>query len=553
MRGGGADARARARTALLAAPALALALALPLATPAARRPAPGAPPRPSAGPSLLSTAHAGEPSVGERLSRFRAAARGDDHAARERAYDDLADLSDPRVADAILFASALHARERAALRARIAKDDAASADAARDLERARRAYEKIDAPTSAHYARYHEERTRLEDLRRTLAASLEADRFRVDRLGRLLDRARDAMTRILARVPEESVPDVLERARAAWLHGATATLEDRLRFVDAIAWVRRPGVEEALARLVDDPIDDVRVRGVAMRVRAERHDRGALEQAVALLAAPSWVLEAAAIEALRVLHERASIEPLIAFLGREDLGRLREDARRALCSLTGEAIGPYREAWAAWWRDASRDFELPRRPAPVAPLGGADAAASFYGISTFSRRVLFVLDVSGSMAEPDRATRGGERKIDVARRELAAALYGLDVGGTFGVLLFQEDVVGSPGGVVRTEDGTRTRALAFVRGVEPSGPTNVAAALEAAYDRAGTGAIDTVFFLTDGRASVGAVQTAEGLLDLVARRGRGLPVVIHAIGLGEHDADLLRRLADATGGRYVTR
>ena len=167
--------------------------------------------------------------------------------------------------------------------------------------------------------------------------------------------------------------------------------------------------------------------------------------------------------------------------------------------------------------------------------------------------MLFVLDVSGSMAEPDRAARGGERKIDVARRELAAALGSLDVGGTFGVLLFQEDVATAPGGVVRTDDASRAKARTFVGAVEPAGPTNVLAALEEAYRLASTGAIDTVFFLTDGRASAGAVQTSEGILEVVARRARTVPVVIHAIGLGDHDPELLRRLAEATGGRYVKR
>lgn len=541
--------RRPARAALL----VALVSSVPHALPSGAPSPPGAPSCPPGRGPLARVAHADEPPLSDRLQRFRAAARGDDLAARDRAYDDLADLGDERAVDAIVFASGLHARELATLRTKLAKDEAADVEAGRDLERARRAYERLPQPTAVHYARYHDERTRLEDVRRGLATSLEAGRVRAGRLGRLLDRARDAATRILTRVPDEAFEGALERVRAAWLRGAASSLDDALRFVDAIAWIRRAGVAEALAALVDDPLEDARVRGAAMRLRAERRDPGAREQAIALLAAPSWILEAAGVEALRLLHDRASIEPLIAFLGREDLGRLREDARRALGSLTGEAIGPYREAWESWWKYAKRDFELPRRPAPVAPAGGVDATAGFYGISTFSRRVLFVLDVSASMAEPDRSSRGGARKIDVARRELAAALGSLDVGGTFGVLVFQETVATAPGGVVRTDDASRTRARSFVDGVEPAGPTNVEAALEAAYRFAGTGRIDTVFFLTDGRASAGGVQTSEGLVAIVAKQARILPVVIHTIGLGDHDPDLLRRIADATGGRYVAR
>ncbi len=549
MRGAGGRRRLGARTAVL----VAVLSALPLVAPAGPPSLPGPLPLPTARSRLLAAASADEPSVAERLARFRAAARGTDHAARERAYDDLADLSDPRVVDAILFASGLHARERAALLAKIAKDEAADVEAAHDLERALRAYEKISTPTAAHYARYHEERTRLQELRASLASSLEGDRFRAERLGRLLDRARDATTRILSRVPDDAFDSALERMRAAWLRGAVASFDDRLRFLDAIAWLRRPGVLEALAGIVDDPIEDVRIRGAALRLRAERRDRGALEQAVALLAAPSWILEAAAVEALRLLHDRGSIEPLIAFLGREDLGRLREDARRALGSLTGEAIGPYREAWAAWWKDAQRDFELPRRPASVAPPGGADAMASFYGISTFSRRVLFVLDVSGSMAEPDRQARGGERKIDVARRELRGGARKPRRRGH----LRRAPL---PGG--RRRGARRRRADRRRLAREGAGLRRRRRARGADERRRGA---------RGGLPPRGRGRDRHGLLP--DRRPRvdgrdpdlgGDPRGRHAtrendagrhprVGLGEHDPDLLRRIADTTGGRYVKR
>ena len=145
------------------------------------------------------------------------------------------------------------------------------------------------------------------------------------------------------------------------------------------------------------------------------------------------------------------------------------------------------------------------------------------------------------------------------RREFAAALGTLDDGGTFGVLLFRDDVTAMPGGVVRTDKKSRAKARAFVAGVEPSGPTNVIDALERAVELAGASgeapaaAIDTIFFLTDGRPSVGALVDPSAILDVVARRRRAAPFVIHAIGVGDHDPEFLRRLAESTGGRYVQR
>ena len=395
-------------------------------------------------------------------------------------------------------------------------------------------------------------------VRRSLAASIDEGRIATTRQMRLLDRTRDALTAAISRIPADQLAGALARARASWLHGS-AEFRDKRRLLDAIAWVRRPGIDELIAALVNDPIEDVRMRGAALTLRAERRGDGVLAQATALLEAPSWILEATAIEALRVLHEADAIDPLIAFLAREDIGRLREDARRALCSLTGEAFGPYREAWADWWAGARKDFEMPKKPATVAPPGGADAGATFYGISTFSRHVLFVLDVSASMAAPDLAAHRSEPKIDVARRELAAALGTLDVGGTFGVLLFHDGVIAMPGGVMRTDEASKAKARAFVGGVDPSGSTNVIDALEEALRLAGASgevpaaAIDTIFFLTDGRASAGAVIEPAAILDIVARRRRAVPFVIHAVGVGDHDPDFLKSLAESTGGRYVAR
>lgn len=505
------------------------------------------------------SARAGDAPGADRLEGFRQATRSGTFAERLRAFDALVDEADVRTVDAILWAGLLYGRERAALAQRLAKDEAADRETAGDLDRIEHDYEKLGSVSTAQYERYRRERARLEEARRALSASIDAARIEAGRLVRLLDRTRDALTTALSRVADDQRAVALDRARAGWLRGSGAGFEAKRRFLEAIAWVRRPGFDEAIAALVADPLEDVRIRGAALTLRAERRGDGTLEMATAMLAAPSWILQASAIEALRVLHDVTSIDPLIAYLARTDLGRLREDARRALCSLTGEAHGPYQEAWAAWWKEARREFEMPKKPAKVPPPGGADAGATFYGITTFSRHVLFAIDVSGSMAGPDVAARGGESKLDVARRELFTALDTLDDGGTFGVLLFNGRVTAMPGGVTRTDAGARSRARTFVAGVEPAGPTNVIDALEEALRLAGASgdepvaAVDTIFFLTDGRPTAGAVVDPASILERVTRLHGAAPVVIHAVGIGEHDADLLRRLAELTGGRYVTR
>lgn len=513
---------------------------------------------------FVGVVHADDLAVPERLERFRASVRNGSFVERLAALGTLSEIVDPRTVEAVMWAAALFTKDRAAVASRLLKDESADIDAAESLERARRVYER-QGSTGVAFERWQKERSRLEELRRGLATSIGDGRTAQERLGRLLERTQKAATIALTRVSADDFESALEFARAGWLRRSGATFDDKRRFVDALTWIRRPGVEGSLRALVDDPLEDVRVRKIALAARAERHDDGVIAQATALLEAPSWVLRAAAIEAMRVVHDPAAIEPLIAFLARKDLGRLREDARAALGSLTGESHGPFAQPWDTWWKAAKAEFEMPRRPAPVAPPGGADATASFYGISTFSTHVLFVVDVSSSMADVHGALKTGERKIDVARRELDAALGSLDDGSTFGVFLFNGDVTVLPGGVVKSDAASRAKSKAFVASVEPEGPTNVMAALDEAFALAGASVdpgnpsapsalpIDTIFFLTDGRPSVGRTIDPEVILGAVARMRREIPVVVHAIGIGDHDPQLLRRLAESTGGRYVKR
>ena len=314
---------------------------------------------------------------------------------------------------------------------------------------------------------------------------------------------------------------------------------------EAAAWLRERSV---------DPVEDGRVRCAALALRADRRDPETLGDAIALLAAPSWPLVKSAVEALRTLHAPEAIPPLIETLRREDLGALRSDVHAALRSLTGETHGPYAEPWAAWWAAERAAFEMPRRPLPASVIFAPPTGVTFYGITTFSRRVCFAIDASGSMAEVDAAARGrdgAETKLAVARREALAALDVLDDGSRFAVLLFRRGIESLPGGVLRADAGTRAQARRFLAAAEPDDVTNLHDALAEAFALAGaTGPvlgteppIDTVYLLTDGHPSSGPVTDPEGILAAVRAWHRAVPLVVHCVGVGDHDADLLRGIA----------
>lgn len=266
----------------------------------------------------------------------------------------------------------------------------------------------------------------------------------------------------------------------------------------------------------------------------------------------AWHLAAAAIEALADLRRKSAIPALIGFLERDGIHRLREDAHAALVSLTHQKHGPYAESWARWWEEAGEAFKVPPAP-PKAVSADDDSSTAFYGIHTFSDRMAFVLDLSWSMWRH----AGDTRRIDAALAQLQGAVGTLDETRRFAVVWF-----GTAAGTwrARTLAGSETekRALArWCQEVDGKGQTNAYDGLAEGFRFARRGAgrpqIDTLFFLTDGRATGGPFIRTSDLLGELRAWARIERVRIHGIGIGESDPALLQGLAALTGGRYVHR
>ncbi len=285
----------------------------------------------------------------------------------------------------------------------------------------------------------------------------------------------------------------------------------------------------------------------------------------------NWHVRSRAASALATLRSRAGIPALIDVLEAAE-GRLRTDVANALTSLTGQNFSGRSDLWRRWWEEHREGFEVPAEP-PV-PAGTRSVeervGTTFFGIRTESRRVLFVLDLSGSMnftlderSDSGRRPRGeGETRLDVAKRELIKALGGVRDGGLFNLVMYGSDVWSWEDEAVAMDPDTRSEIAGFVNDLTAVGGTNLFRALQYAFDLAGVDEegswsepeFDTLYVLSDGRPSVGAVTAPAGILHYVAERNRNAGIVIHTIGLsGEQDAYLLRGLAEQNGGQYAAR
>lgn len=161
-----------------------------------------------------------------------------------------------------------------------------------------------------------------------------------------------------------------------------------------------------------------------------------------------------------------------------------------------------------------------------------------------------VVDKSGSMADchctgdsRDNANPSGQRgfeKVDIAREAILRAAEALAPTDQLGVVAFDENAHWA----VRTapiDFGAITAGLGF----RADGMTNIYAGLKAAYDDLvnNPATLRHIILLTDGWSTAGAYD--ELLADM-----KEAGITLSTIGTGGGSAQVLRRLAEESGGRY---
>lgn len=310
----------------------------------------------------------------------------------------------------------------------------------------------------------------------------------------------------------------LQRAEASWAAALVGYAEDK-----------RPAVRAAALRALAD---------------AAAADAAAASAAERLLADRDWRVRAAAYQLLAAVRAASAPPLLIARIDKET-GRLRQDVLAALRELTGASFADSKQ-WKAWWAREKASFQPRPRDAGAPGRPGADATtASYWNIPVHSDRVTFVVDCSGSMAEPFGT--GDGTRLDEAKRQLGNVFDRIPKKARVNVISFGAGADALFDALQPLSGRRRKEADAFVAALPAKGPTNVHAALRLAFADA---EVDTIFLLTDGRPSVGAIVAPGALADEVQRWNLPRGLRIHTIAIGE-PSDLLERLARDSGGEHT--
>lgn len=312
----------------------------------------------------------------------------------------------------------------------------------------------------------------------------------------------------------------------------------------------------------------------------------------------------AACVGLRTIRTKDAIDPLITLL-ESGTGRILEQIWPTLVEITDNQYNDDPRIWRNWWNNASGTYVLPT-DAKIAERRAARAATSalyvtpkaeadFMGVKTASRQIVFVIDVSGSMEEEiiDRdgfRERGFTRftKLAIVQEELSRSIDQLGSNVFFNIYSFATEVEPWRKKPVPANALNKRSAMAWVRKLKPigggqaskrasaglsgssnleKGRTNTYAALlaglgvnpnpkkrgpmtETAAEEMGKIA-DTMFFLSDGKPTVGELVDTEDIKTAIAEINRFRKVVIHTIAIGDVPSNFIKDLAEQNGGVFV--
>ncbi|MBL8798054.1 MAG: HEAT repeat domain-containing protein [Planctomycetia bacterium] len=269
-----------------------------------------------------------------------------------------------------------------------------------------------------------------------------------------------------------------------------------------------------------------------------------LERMTLLDAFPQTLgLRRAVVKGLLYIRLNEAVPVLIDLLGKLD-GELAFQINDHLDKISGESFAFDAESARKWWQANREGYRYPSPtalPAPRVPRVEVDGA-SYYGMQIRARHMIFVMDISGSMA--------GAR-LQHAKKELVQAIQKLPSKSQFNLVFFNNKLhVWSPKLVEATPEAKK-QAVYLIENLAAGGNTHTYDALRVALDLK----VEHIYLLTDGQPTGGAIVQTDTILATIRPQNRLPGIAISTIGLAPGPdsgpfSKFLQSLADQNHGQY---
>jgi hypothetical protein len=259
------------------------------------------------------------------------------------------------------------------------------------------------------------------------------------------------------------------------------------------------------------------------------------------------------VAAARRIASEESIQFLIDTVNDVD-GQLKYEAAESLTELTGQTFGGKGRPWRQWWDSVRDDFTpIPFNERIAASLkhrmAWDEPLPRFYALPVYARRVLFMVDRSGSMKATDF---DGESRINRARRELETVIATLPVETSFSIVAFHDSVVSFSPRLLPADDEAKRNAILFARNLVADKDTNCYDALSLSL--AADPNLEAIYFLSDGQPTTGGIVEPAKIVDAIAVQNQLRSTAIYTLGIdarGDH-ARFLAQLAERNYGEYFS-
>ncbi len=255
-----------------------------------------------------------------------------------------------------------------------------------------------------------------------------------------------------------------------------------------------------------------------------------------------FVCRRAVVQAMIHFRTTESVEALLALLPKVD-GEVRGDIIRYLQEISHERFDYDAKQWQAWWKKHSEGFKFPENAlTPVENIAVPQGGNSYYGLPLYARRVVFVIDISGSMAGP---------RLAMAQRELTSVVSSLPEDASLGLVAFSTQVWPWRNDLAVATRVKKQDAYRFINRLSARGRTATYDALEVAfhYDA------EAIYLLSDGDPNHGKIVKPAAIIMAISGANRGRRISIYTIGIAPGAAEganelFMKTLAEQNFGLY---
>lgn len=309
------------------------------------------------------------------------------------------------------------------------------------------------------------------------------------------------------------------------------TQQDLAKFLDGYAAASNDGVA-AIAIVADE-----------LGKQADKQSLVSLKRMTRLKCfTGTFAIRRAVVQAMILVRLPEAIQELMSLLPDVD-GEVRADILRHLAAVSGRSFGPDGKAWLEWWNNNKDDFKFPASDVAAATdVAASPGTPTYYGLAIQARRMVFVLDISGSMNGP---------RLMAAKRELMQAIDGLPDDASFNIVVFNDHAAAWQRILKPATPAMKKAARNFVTVLYAGGHTAAYDALDAAFRFDA----EAVYFLSDGAPNAGKIASPAAILTAVTQTNRTRRISIYTIGIepGEPGGPLdmfVKMLAEQNFGVY---